>query len=70
MARLAEAERALAGIDQDGVTGNVLAGEDLHGERILEVLLDCPLQRPGAVDRVVPVLGEEPPTAAGVSSRL
>ena len=39
--------------------GDELAGEDLQRQRVLQVPLDGPLERPRAVDRVVAVLGEE-----------
>src|SRR5262249_42934256 len=51
-------EPARAGPDLDGLPVLDLAAEELLGERVLQLALDHPLQRPRAVDGVVAGLGE------------
>src|SRR5690606_33097819 len=49
---LAEDQAVALGRHHDGVAGAELAGEDLLRQRVLQLLLDGALERPGAVDRV------------------
>src|SRR5690606_17842711 len=57
-AALAELEPVRRRLDADRVAGPEIAAQDPLRERVLELLLDRPLQRPRAVDRVVARLGE------------
>ena len=45
-------------VHHDVVAGDEVAGEELRGERVLDHPLDGPLERPGAVDRVVAGVGD------------
>ena len=54
-----ERQAVLAAVDDDARAGRELTREHALGERVLEVLLDCPLERPRAVLRVPADLGEE-----------
>ena len=69
LVHLLEDEAVLVGVDADGVAVEEFAGEQLQGERVLDLLLDRPLQRPGAVDRVVALL-HDPVRAWSVNSSL
>src|SRR5207247_6970750 len=44
--------------DMNRVAGGEIAGEDLPSQRILDLLLDCALERPRAIDRIESDLGD------------
>lgn len=50
--RLGEAELAILEVDLDGVFVSEFAFQQHDGEWVLGKQVDCPLQRPRAVDRV------------------
>src|SRR6201996_955228 len=54
-----EDEGAVGGVDADGVALDELALEDLQRQFVDQLLLDHPLQRPRAVDRVVAEVAEQ-----------
>src|SRR5213078_1209992 len=54
-----ELDRAVLGVDEDGVAFLVLPREDLLGKRVEDELLDGAADRPRAVDRVVALLRDE-----------
>src|SRR5712691_1969872 len=58
-ARLAHDELTLLGIDHDRVALPELAVENGHGERVLNSALDHSFQRPGAVGRVIALVGDQ-----------
>ena len=64
---LGEDELAVAGVDADHVALGELALEQLQGELVDQLALDHPLQRPGAVGRVVAEVAEQ---RAGVVGEL
>ena len=56
-----EAQLAVGGVHADAVAGGVVALEEPDRERVDQVLLDDPLERPGAVGRVVAHVAEQRP---------
>jgi hypothetical protein len=54
-----EAKPLASDLGAHHVAGYVLTTENLERQRVLQVALDCALERPGAVDGVVPLLREE-----------
>jgi hypothetical protein len=56
-----EGEALAVRVHLDRVPVGELAGEDLLGERVLDLALDQTLERAGAVDRVEAVAGQAPP---------
>src|SRR6266576_3234763 len=61
LSSLFEAQRVavLRPIDTDPIALGVLSLEYRHGQRILEQPLNCPLERPCAVDWIVPLRHEQ-----------
>ena len=58
-ARPFENQLSIARFDPNRVPGCEPAREDVLGETVLEIALDCALERPGAVGRVVADIGQE-----------
>src|SRR5271169_267848 len=50
---LADHQALVAGTDMNRRPVGDMALEDLQGQRVLQFALDYPLQRPGAIDRIV-----------------
>src|SRR5207248_11008013 len=61
----AELEAARSVVDRDLVSLAAVAGEQLHGELVLNLALDQPLQRPGPVARVVSLVRDMRAGAVG-----
>src|SRR5882724_4299189 len=55
---IGEGQLAVLDVDADHAALLQLAEQQLLGERLLDVLLDHPGERPGAVQRVEPPLGQ------------
>src|SRR5579863_707994 len=56
---LRERQCAVAGADADTVPGQELTLQDALRQRILDLLLDSPFQRPRAIDRIEARLAQE-----------